>query len=95
MQFKATGLVGAIGSWGPFRDDPQGRTYPYVELVASDGSGIFRPTVAEGVEPPAIFATIEAELELTRSDTGKMKLRLVGHKPSTSHRADASLPKAA
>jgi hypothetical protein len=74
MQFQSKGLIASVGHWGPFEN---GRTIPYVELVAADGSGIYRPTLSEGVVAPQLFSTGEADLELSVRD-GKLKLRMNG-----------------
>jgi hypothetical protein len=78
------GLITGVGVYGPFEDDKgtarEGRTVPYVEFVAADGSGTYRPTLGEGVEAPALFAQGEAQLEVAVARSGKLSLRLVGFK---------------
>ena len=77
MRVNAEMVVAAADHYGPFDD---GRTIAYVDLVDGAGGGIFRATLAEGVESPPVLARGRADLEFHVRD-GKVKSRLHGFDP--------------
>jgi hypothetical protein len=87
MQFTADGLIASVGQYGPFKD---GTTYPYVDFVASDGSGIYRATVGQGVDTPGALTSGTATIEVHRRDDGGLRLRLLAFKVGAKQLASAA-----
>lgn len=85
MKFTANVVPTGRGAYGPFKDDPTGRTIPYLEIADPGGGGTDRATAAEGVDLDAVelFKPAELAFELYVAD-GKRKLRTFGLAPKSS-----------
>jgi hypothetical protein len=89
MHVPCEGICVGLGQYGPFAD---GKTIPYLDWAAADGSGVFRASVGQGVVPPGAMAQGLASFELSRADNGKLRLRLVAFQGQLDNAAPSEAP---
>lgn len=91
MQFTATIVPVAFGSYGPFADRNDNKTYPYVEFATEGGEGTMRATFTEGAATShglKQFEKATVRLELAPGNQGKgFKLRCLGRDAATLQKA--------